>query len=211
MSIKEILKLSIFLLVLAVIKTNATTISYYLDQSNALLDGVNYAQVTVSDSATTVGDIDFSVELISSAFTVSGSNFGIQNFSFNFDPALSVDASNIININPQAWVISEGANAGGGFGKFGFQLSGNGNSRTELLSFSITGVTDDTINSYATISTFNPAAVENFAAHIAGFDTTDRITSAQFSGSKLIIPAPAAVWLFGSGLICLIGVARRKA
>jgi len=55
-----------------------------------------------------------------------------------------------------------------------------------------------------------PAAVEYFAAHITGFDTTDRVTSAQFAGSMFVIPAPAALWLFGSGLIGFIGVARRK-
>ena len=174
-----------------------------------MLDGVSYAQVTISDSTTTVGDIDFSVELLASVFGVSGSNFGMQNFSFNFDPSLSVDASNIIDIAPLSWTISEGSNAGGGFGKFGFQLSGNGSSRTELLSFSITGVVDDTINSYATGSTLNPAAVEFFATHIAGFDTINGVTSAKFAGST-VVPVPAAVWLFGSGLIGLFGIARRK-
>jgi len=36
------------------------------------------------------------------------------------------------------------------------------------------------------------------------------LTSGAFSGSLSIIPVPAAVWLFGSGLIGLIGLARRK-
>ncbi len=210
MGIKKIFKLSALPLALAGIQANTATISYYLDQSNAFLDGVNYAQVTISDSTTTMGDIDFSVEVFASAFTVSGSNFGMQNFSFNYDPSLSVDASNIIDTSPLAWTVSEGANAGGGFGKFGFQLSGNGSSRTELLSFSITGVAGNTINSYAMGSTLKPAAVEFFAAHIAGFDTIDGVTSAQFAGSSPV-PVPAAVLLFGSGLIGLTGVARRKA
>jgi hypothetical protein len=209
MRIKIFIKLSALPLAFAGTQASAASISYYLDQSNALLDGVNYAQVTISDSTTTMGDIDFTVEVIASAFTVSGSNFGMQNFSFNYDPSLSVDASNIIDTSPLTWSVSEGANAGGGFGKFGFQLSGNGSSRTELLSFSITGVTGDTINSYATGSTLNPAAVEFFAAHIAGFDTTEGVTSAQFAGSSPV-PVPAAVWLFGSGLLGLVGIARRK-
>ena len=209
MAIKKITKLSVLTLALAGTQSNAETISYYLDQSNDLLDGVSYAQVTISDSTTTVGDIDFSVELLASVFAVSGSNFGMQKFSFNFDPSLSVDASNIIDIAPLFWTISEGSNAGGGFGKFGFQLSGNGSSRTELLNFSITGVVDDTINSYAMGSTLNPAAVEFFATHIAGFDAINGVTSAKFAGST-VVPVPAAVWLFGSGLLGLIGIARRK-
>lgn len=207
----KVIKFSVILPVFAVTQLNAATISYYLDQSNALPDGINYAQVTISDSVTNTGDIDFSVEVLTSAFTVSGSNFGMQNFSFNYDPSLSIDASNIIGIDPVTWSVKEGANAGGGFGKFGFQLSGNGNTRTELLSFSITGVTGDTIDSYAMGSTLKPAATEFFAAHIAGFDGEYCVTSAQFAGSISAVPVPAAVWLFGSGLIGLAGLARRKA
>ncbi|NOQ69768.1 MAG: hypothetical protein GQ573_06655 [Gammaproteobacteria bacterium] len=123
---------------------------------------------------------------------------------------MSIDTSNIIETSLLAWTVSEGANAGGGFGKFGFQLSGNGSSRTELLSFSITGVADDTINSYAMGATLKPEAIEFFAAHIAGFDAIDGATSAQFAGSSTV-PVPEAVWLFGSGLIGLAGVARWKA
>ena len=207
MGIKKIIKLSVLPLALTGTHASAATISYYLDQSNKLDDGINYAQVTISDNG---DDIDFSVQVLSSAFTVSGFNFGMQSFSFNYDNSLTIDTSNIVDIDPLAWAISEGANAGGGFGKFDLQWSGDGSSRTELLTFSITGVVDDTINSYAMGSTLNPPAVEFFAAHIAGFDTTNGVDSAQFAGSTLV-PVPAAVWLFGSGLLGLIGLARRKA
>ena len=33
---------------------------------------------------------------------------------------------------------------------------------------------------------------------------------AAFLDEAAVIPIPAAVWLFGSGLLCLVGVARRK-
>lgn len=208
MGIKKIIKLSVLPLALAGVQANAATVSYYLDQSNDLDDGINYAQVTISDNG---DDIDFSVQVLSSAFTVSdGSNFGMQNFSFNYDTSLLVGVSNIVDIDPLAWAVSEGENAGGGFGKFEFNLTGDGSSRTELLTFSITGVDGDTIGSYAMGSDLKPAAVEFFAAHIAGFDTTNDVTSAQFAGSSPV-PVPAAVWLFGSGLIGLVGVARKKA
>ena len=36
------------------------------------------------------------------------------------------------------------------------------------------------------------------------------LSSGAFSGSLSIVPVPAAVWLFGSGLLGLIGIARRK-
>jgi len=206
----RILKVVIFHLMLIGAQVNAATISYYLDQSNDLFDGVNYAQVTISDSTTTTGDIDFSVETFTSAFTVSDSNFGMQSFSFNYDPSLSVDASNIIGIDPYAWSISETANAGGGFGKFGFQLSGTGSTRTELLSFSITGVAGDSIDSYVMESMLNPASTEFFAIHIAGFDAVSGVTSAQFAGSASVVPVPAALYLFASGLFGLVFAARRR-
>lgn len=210
MGIKKLIKLSVLPLAFAGTHASAATISYYLDKSNDLLDGINYAQVTISDSTTVVGDIDFTVAVLTSAFSVSpGANFGMQNFSFNYDTSLSVGVSNIVAIDPATWAISQDASAGGGFGKFEFQLSGDGGSRTELLSFSITGVAGDTINSYAMGSDLKPEAIEFFAAHIAGFDDTDGFTSAQFAGSTPV-PVPAAVWLFGSGLIGLAGLARRK-
>lgn len=192
------------------LQAGAASISYYLDQSNVLPDGVNYAQVTISDSMTVAGDIDFSVEVISSAFPVQGANFGMQAFSFNYDTALTVNDTNITGIDPASWTVSENANAGGGFGKFEFQLSGDGATRTEILSFSITGVDGDTVNDYAIGSTLIPSSGEFFAAHIAGFfDAATGETSAQFAGSSPV-PVPAAVWLFGSGLLGLVGVARRK-
>jgi hypothetical protein len=187
----------------------AASISYYLDLSNDLPDGINYAQVTISDSATVAGDIDFEVEVLSSAFTVTGNNFGMQSFSFNFEPGLAIEAANIIVNDPVSWSVSSGKNAGGGFGKYDFQLSGNGSSRTELLTFSISGVAGDSIDSYAVLSSLNPASTEFFAAHIAGFDLTNYVTSAKFAGST-VVPVPAAAWLFGSGLLGLVAVARRR-
>jgi hypothetical protein len=194
-----------------VAQAQAASISYYLDQSNSLPDGVNYAQVTISDSTTTAGDIDFTVDIIASAFSVSGSNFGMQTFSFNYDTSLAVDPvpANIINLDPASWSISQNANTGGGFGRFEFEFMGTGSQRTETLTFTITGLSDDTVQSYAVGSTLFPSSGEFFAAHIAGFDTTNGVTSAKFAGSTPAVPVPAAVWLFGSGLLGLVAVGRR--
>jgi hypothetical protein len=43
------------------------------------------------------------------------------------------------------------------------------------------------------------------------FTASTMITSTSFSGSITPVPVPAAVWLFGSGLLGLIGTAIRKA
>ena len=187
---------------------SAATISYYLNQSNDILNGIDYAQVTISDGFD--GDIDFSVEVISSAFSVSpDANFGLQTFSFNYDPSIAISSSNIIINDPSQWKISKNANAGGGFGKFDYKLSGKGSSRTEILDFSITGISDDSIFDYAIGSDLKPASGEYFAAHIAGFDQINSVTSAQFAGSS-VVPVPAAIWLFTSGLIALSGLARLR-
>ena len=87
MGVEKTIKLSVLPLISAATQANFATISYYLNQSNALVDDINYAQVTISDSTAVVGDIDFSVEVLTSAFAVTDSNFGMQNFSFNFAPS----------------------------------------------------------------------------------------------------------------------------
>jgi hypothetical protein len=42
------------------------------------------------------------------------------------------------------------------------------------------------------------------------FTTSSSVTSTSFSGNITPVPVPAAVWLFGSGLLGLVGIARRK-
>lgn len=200
-------RLFILALVFAAIQVNAATISYSLDLSNDLPDGINYAQVTITDSG---DNIDFIVEVNSSAFSDSGKNFGMQSFAFNYDNSLSLGTSNIGNLVPSSWDITSNANAGGNFGKFDFEIQGAGNSRATLLTFSIVDVAGDTILDYALGSDLKPASGEYFAAHIAGFDETGGVTSAKFAGSTPAVPVPAALLLFASGLISLAGFTRHK-
>jgi hypothetical protein len=187
---------------------NAASMSYFLDQSSDLVNGVNYAKVTISDGVD--GDIDFTVEVFVDAFpTPLGDPFGMQTFSFNYDAALDLSAGNIVDINPDSWTIVDNKNAGGGFGKFEFQAKGDGSSRTELLTFTISGVVGDTIASYALGKEGGDG--EFFAAHIAGYDDgVSGNSSGHFAGSTAV-PIPAAAWLFGSGLLMLGGLMRRKA
>ena len=192
---------------------HATSVSYFLDKTNVsvLPDGVNYLQVTISDGVS--GLIDFQVDVLTDAFT-PGSNFGMDMFFFNYDEAKlgSLDATNITNVNPDTWSITpQNNNAGGGFGFFQFELKGSGSSRVNQLLFSIVNVTGDVPMDYAIggADFLNNGSTEFFAAHVADFVTSDSTTSAKFAGSTAV-PVPAAVWLFGSGLLGLVGVARRK-
>jgi hypothetical protein len=60
------------------------SISYYLNQSNALPDNVNYLKVTVSDDGLAAPNtIYFRVEILSPLLDIAGTNFGIQRFAFN--------------------------------------------------------------------------------------------------------------------------------
>lgn len=207
MGIKQFIKLTALPLALTATSVNASSISFDLDQSNVLPNGTDYLTVTISDSLAVSGDIDFSVVVNSANFT-PGSNFGMDNFYFNYDNSLSVGSANIIDIDPSSWTIKTDKNAGGGFGFFEFDLKGSGSSRTELLSFSISGVTGDTINSYAV--GYEGLGDAYFAAHVGGFvDAASGESSAKFA-SIAVVPVPAAAWLFGTGLLGLVAVARRK-
>jgi hypothetical protein len=184
-------------------QASAASMSYDLTLSNDLADGFTYATVTIDDEGS-ANDVNFTVTVNAAAFPgplALPDNFGMQTFSFNYDSALdlplgNIDNSNIVDVDPGSWEIKNDKNAGGDFGKFDFQATGKGNSRTQVLTFSISGVEDDTISSYAI--GYTPESEAYFASHIAGYgDSVSGNTSGKFASA---VPVPAAVWLFGSAL-----------
>ena len=205
---------------------SAATITYNLNLSNDLPDGTTYAQVTIADGADAgvAGDVDFLVEINESAFDLTGAtNFGMQTFAFNYDVDPADGTPTIYNIDPTSWEVTDFKGSVSEFGKFEFDLvSDGGNDRTSTLSFSITGVEGDLASNYAIfIGGDEGVPPTAFATHIAGFAGTECESgiceSAFFAGGPVDrglepppVPVPAAAWLFASGLIGLVGVARRK-
>lgn len=61
---------------------------------------------------------------------------------------------------------------------------------------------------------FDPTVDGQYEFYLAAIDGTTEVARTQISvivGDGAVVPVPAAAWLFGSGLLGLLGLARRKA
>jgi hypothetical protein len=199
----------------------ASSVSYFLDQSNVtgLPDGVNnYLRVTIDDTSVTCnmcigGDsiITFTVDVLttsdSSGPLVETTNFGIMAFGFNIADSVNPGAANFLL--PSAWGVANDKN-GDGFGKFERLVKDGGSNRLDPLVFSI-DIAGDTINSYYDLSTGTASEGNTwFAAHVAGINNMTNGSDSAWFGGGTAVPVPAAFWLFGSGLLGMAAVARRK-
>lgn len=188
----------------------SASISYFLDQSNTLPGGTNYLQVTVTDGID--GAIDFTVEVLDALSGSAGRNFGIQSFALNAVPGGFADSS-ISNL-PDGWQVSNSPRMDG-FGFFDIKLQGNGGSRVETLTFSITGIDGDTPEDYAGLSTGTASQGQSlFAAHVAGIQIPDcngrECASSAFFGGSTAVPLPATAWLLGVAIAGALTRARRR-
>lgn len=60
---------------------------------------------------------------------------------------------------------------------------------------------------------FNPTVDGQYDFYLAAFDSSGQLARTDISvivGEGAVVPVPAAVWLFGSGLLGLVGIARRR-
>lgn len=175
---------------LSTASANAGSISFFLDQSNKLADGVNYLMVTISDERK-AGVIDFTVVALQPLLDLAGENFGIHKFAFNVVGGTAAEARNVTEL-PSGWRARNGGRMSG-FGLYDIRLIGtgqdknkkddpkydskddsNGNNSQNPLTFSISGVNLDTILSYVDLSTGrSPEGFSFFSAHVIGLNLGD--------------------------------------
>jgi hypothetical protein len=186
--------------------SHAASVSFFLNESNRLSDGINYLSVNLTENM--AGGVDVLAKTLDPLNNLSTNHFGIQKFAFSFDDGTMGDVTGL----PDGWKVKSDRRMNG-FGIFDTGLLGNADARTDILSFTINGVVIDDFESF-------------FAAKVAGLDDRYGPSNAFFGGSlengfssPLLgdsnnslapVPVPAAVWLLSSGLVGLIGVARRR-
>ena len=196
---KSLITLSVLCSLLLLSPARAATVQYELDQSNKLSNEEAYVLVSISDD--TEGQIDFHVETLPALADQAHRNYGIQAFGFGFGELFPQDLSKDDFVLPERWRVQNSKRMSKA-GRFDVRIKGNGRSRQDPLEFSIVdsglGLED---------------IAAGFAAHVAGFKRVDdNVKSGFVYGDTPVspVPLPAAVWLFGSGLLGLVGVARRR-
>jgi hypothetical protein len=169
------------------------------------------ATITVSPFSPTVniGDV-FNISIIGTEFTVgSGGTIGggfslawdpniltLQGFVLTFPGDQLFGQPGIVDLAAGTWTNAD-------------VTSFNG---TTLADFEIATVTFQAINigvspTDVTIGLFDDGINERLWADSDGLID---VNPTFIGGSVTVVPVPAAVWLFGSGILGLIGVARRR-
>lgn len=192
---KTILGTCLIAMLLVITRTEAASVQYALDQSNTLEDDIDYLLVTISDDQP--GQLDFLVEIQSILSESRVQNPGIASFGFNLAPGTELSGDDFLL--PENWKVQFNKSFAEA-GSFDVRLLGTGQTRQNPLQFSILGLGLEDI-------------IPGFASHTVGFQSGDeRVASAFFYGDRLVtaVPVPAAVWLFGSGVLLLGRIATRR-
>jgi len=164
----------------------------------------NYLTATFVDSGTNTVTLTLTSHL-------SDPNYYIQEVVFNVDPNIApsgltftvnangtvLNLTDIAHTGQDAQILNGGGNQGFGFDVLLSFPSANkdrfNNSDTVVLTITGTGITAESFDF------LNTAGVANVAAHIAPAAIGNTINN---------VPIPAAVWLFGSGLLGMIVIRR---
>ena len=143
--------------------SHAATVSFFLNESNRLSDGVDYLSVHLTENP--AGGVDVLARTLDPLNNLRSYDFGIQKFAFSFDDGTMGDVTGL----PDGWKVKSDRRMKG-FGKFDTGLLGNAGARTDILSFTINGVGIDDFESF-------------FAVKVAGLDNNFGPSNAFFGGS----------------------------
>ncbi len=189
-------------------------VSVFLDQSNEFADGQMYGRVDVTANSQT-GVVSFHVEAFSNPeYDVPGWNQGFDSFGFNFS-GIADRVWTWSWSKPTNW-ISRTNRRQDGFGLFDIIIQkGPGGSRQEPLDFEFTlpNASDAVVSNFIDLSR-DQADQGNqvFAAHYAGFNAGDSVSSHFIGGSTPhVVPLPSALLLGGFGLSLVCRLRRRLA
>jgi hypothetical protein len=188
---------------------SVTNGSWYLDQSNAFPDGVNYGEVTI-EANSSYGTVRFTVDAfdVEPAYGGLGNNFGITNFGFNFQNLSSAPSQWTLSL-PNGW--SQGSRKMDGFGVFLAAAAGKGNNRQDPLVLTITlpNHAEAVAGNFAVLSTGHAGQGHvDFAAHVAGFNNGP--SSHYIGGSIAVAPVPEPAGILTAGLLGFAWAGLRK-
>jgi len=193
---------------------NATTVSFILDQSDRFEDGVDYLQVTLTDDDPS-GLLSVSVEMLPALAGLLDERGGIKGFSFNVrDYVLAGDdglAEGDFDL-PNGWDVSIDGPHHPMMRHDIWLSSGGMQYAQDPLVFTIAGLTVDDLGGgteFAAMVTGLPGTGDGCSNDLG--DGGECGSHALFYGARpVVVPVPAAAWLMGSGLLGLVGVARRR-
>lgn len=213
--------ITVIFALMAAMPVQAASVSFFLDQSNRLSDGTNFLKVTIDDQVAIAGAIHFTLEMFIPFSNITSCKLDLDQFGFN---GAELDNSNIFGL-PDGWKLKNEKKMDG-FGRFENVLTANAFNTHDTLTFSIIGIENDAINSYATPHDSGNGIL--FAAYVSGTERRGHdeghhsqedfchdcsLRSVYFGGgTPTAVPVlPAALGLFGSGLLVLAGITRQGA
>jgi hypothetical protein len=154
----------------------ADFITYNLDQSNTLADGVVYGTVKVEASAA-LGEVKITYTADPSVYASTGKNFGLHTVGFNTD--LSLNAAQIAA--PSGWKLTSNSTLST-FGKFSWKAS-TSNSEAPTVVLDITGLGSNATLAHFTLPSSGGES-QLFAAHVIDFVVRGSDTTSHWIGGS---------------------------
>ena len=218
-------------------RAEAVSVQYALDQSNTLDDGIDYMLVTISENQPDT--VDFLVETHDGITAMPVANFGIASFGFNLTNGIKLSSNDFILPDHWKVQFNKGMSVAGKFDvrllgtgqsrqdPLTFSISGlglgdilpgfaahvSGFERTYGMFGSINelvvGLTTHATGTKPAYANLLEGGVPGNGNSQGGYQAA---ASAFFYGDKLVtaVPVPAAIWLFGSGLLLLGRIAAQR-